>query len=135
MEFELQHGLEYARHDGQNLTGDLYAPKAAGTTPALVAVHGGGWQVGSADFYRYWGPWLAERGYVLFAIDYRLVREERKTFPEAVHDVRAAVQFLRARREVLKVDPERIALIGDSAGAHLSGLVALAGGRPPFRAG
>lgn len=135
MEIELQRGLEYARHDGQNLTGDLYAPKAAGKYPALVAVHGGGWQVGSADFYGYWGPWLAQRGYVLFAIDYRLARANRKTFPEAVHDVRAAVQFLRARAEALKVDPERIALIGDSAGAHLAALVALAGDGPLLRGG
>ena len=133
MEFELQRGIEYARHDGVAITGDLYSPKTPGSYPALVAVHGGGWWVGSAEFYCHWGPWLAQRGYVLLAIDYRLVRKDRKTFPEAVHDVRAAVQFLRSRGEAVKVDPERIALIGDSAGAHLASLVALAGDTPLFR--
>jgi len=133
MEIKLQRGLEFARHDGEAITGNLYAPEAAGKFPALVAVHGGGWWVGSSEFYCHWGPWLAQRGYVLFAIDYRLARTDRKTFPEAVHDVRAAVQFLRSRGEALKVDPERIALVGDSAGAHLASLVALAGDAPLFR--
>ena len=68
MEVEVRLGLEYARHDGAALVGDLYAPKAEGKYPVVVAVHGGGWQLGSRDSYRYWGPWLAERGYALFAV-------------------------------------------------------------------
>ena len=132
LEFDVQRGLQYGQHDGVTLTGDLYTPKAPGKYPALVAVHGGGWQAGSASGYQHWGPYLAQRDYVLFAIDYRLVRDGKKTYPEAVHDVRAAVQFLRSRGEAIKVDPDRIGLIGDSAGAHLAALVALAGEKPPF---
>src|SRR5262249_34073007 len=49
-----------------------------------------------------------------------------------VHDVRAGVQFLRSRGQAIKVDPDRIGLLGDSAGAHLAALVALAGDRPSF---
>ena len=55
-----------------------------------------------------------------------------KTYPGAVYDVRAAVQFVRAKASELGLDPERIGLIGDSAGAHLASLVALAGGEPAF---
>ena len=55
-----------------------------------------------------------------------------KTYPGAVYDVRAAVQFVRGKASELGVDPERIAFIGDSAGAHLSALAALAGEEPAF---
>jgi acetyl esterase/lipase len=51
---------------------DLYLPKGAGRHPALVAVHGGGWQAGDKDFYQYWGPYLAQRGYAVSSINYRL---------------------------------------------------------------
>src|SRR6185295_7474361 len=72
-------------------------------------------------------------GIALFSINYRLSTTERKTYPEAVHDVRAAVQFVRAKAAEYKLDPDRVALFGDSAGAHLSSLVALAGDKAPFR--
>ena len=48
-----------------------------GTYPALVLVHGGAWQRGSRDSYVHWGPYLAEHGYVAFAIDYRLTQPEQ----------------------------------------------------------
>src|SRR6185295_7059568 len=101
---DIQRGVQYAEHDGVKLVGDLYSPKAPGKYPALVAVHGGGFQVGSSSLYRYWGPYLAERGYVLFAIDYRLVVTGQKMYPQAVQDVRAAVQFVRSRAEGMKID-------------------------------
>jgi|SRR5262245_2353782 len=81
LEFDVQRGLQYGQHDGVQLTGDLYAPKAPGKYPALVAVHGGGWRVGNVGFYQHWGPYLAQRGYVVFAIGYRLVRDGTKTYP------------------------------------------------------
>jgi acetyl esterase/lipase len=108
---------------------DLYAPTGAGPFPALVAVHGGGWQGGARSTFQYWGPYLAERGYVLFAISYRLAKKGQKMFPQAVQDVLAAVQFVRASAQTLKVEPERIGLFGASAGAHLAALAALAGER------
>ena len=135
LEFDTQQAVVYGTPEGTKITGDLYIPRTAGKYPAIVAVHGGGWQIGNASFYRYWGPYLARRGYVVFAIDYRLVQAGKKMYPEAVHDVRAAVQFLRHRAEEFRVDPNRIGMMGDSAGAHLSALVALAGDKPPFNEG
>jgi len=127
-----QTGVTYATHDGVALLGDFYAPEGAGPFPALIAVHGGGWQLGTRESYRYWGPHLAASGCAVFSIDYRLAKLNQKTYPEAVHDVRAAVQFLRGSAADLKLDPRRIGMIGDSAGAHLSALVALAGDSPQF---
>jgi len=45
--------------------------------------------------YRFWGPWLAQRGYVAFSVDYRLSKPSQPTYPQAVHDMKAAVQYLR----------------------------------------
>jgi acetyl esterase/lipase len=123
---ETRAGLAYADHDGVSLVGDLYMPEGAGSFPALIAVHGGGWQAGARSTFQFWGPYLAERGYVLFAISYRLAKKGQKMFPQAVHDVLAGVQFVRAGADGCKVDPERIGLFGASAGAHLAALAALA---------
>jgi acetyl esterase/lipase len=118
-------GLVFAEHDGVKLVGDFYLPKGRSKAPVLVAIHGGGWQVGSREFYNSWGPFLARNGYALFAIEYRLAKQG--VYPAAVYDAKAAVQFVRAKAGEFDVDPDRIGLIGDSAGAHLSALVALAG--------
>ncbi len=130
-----QSGITYATHDGTALAGDLYTPDGPGPFPVLIAVHGGGWQLGNRASYQYWGEHLAEAGYALFAVSYRLSKVEKKSYPDAVHDIRAAVQFLRGSAADLKIDPNRIGLIGDSAGAHLAALVALAGDHPIFAEG
>jgi acetyl esterase/lipase len=132
-QIETRAGVTYATHDGVALAGDLYLPAGAGPFPALVAVHGGGWQAGVRSAFQYWGPYLAERGYVVFAVSYRLAKKGHKTFPHAVNDVLAAVQFVRGSAGGIKVDPERIGLFGASAGAHLSSLAALGGGSAPFK--
>lgn len=119
--------IAYANHDGVALLGDLYVPTGPGRFPALVAVHGGGWQAGARSAFQFWGSYLAARGYALFAVGYRLAKKGEKTFPQAVHDVLAAVQFVRACAGQFRVDPERIGLFGASAGAHLAALAALGG--------
>jgi acetyl esterase/lipase len=129
---EVRNGVTYATHDGVALMGDLYLPAGPGPYPALVGVHGGGWQAGARNSFQFFGPWLAQRGYVLFAISYRLAKKGQKMFPQAVNDVRAAVQFVRGSAGQIKVDPERIALFGASAGAHLSSLAALGNENPRF---
>ena len=130
---ETRAGVAYATHDGVSLLGDLYLPAGAGPFPALVAVHGGGWQAGARNAFQFWGPYLAERGYALFAVSYRLAKKGQKMFPQAVADVLAAVQFMRGSAGEIKVDPERIALFGASAGAHLASLAALGGGSAVFK--
>jgi acetyl esterase/lipase len=126
-EVDVRRDVVYATHDGVALSGDLYLPKGAGPFPALVAVHGGGWRLGARSSFQYWGPYLAARGYALYAISYRLAGKGRKTYPQAVNDVCAAVQFVRGEAPAFNLDPQRIALMGASAGAHLSALAALSG--------
>jgi acetyl esterase/lipase len=118
-------GIIYAEHDGTKLVGDLYLPKGRAKAPVLVAIHGGGWQGGSTQFYWYWGLFLARNGYAVFSIDYRLGKAG--AYPAAVYDAKAAVQFVRAKAADFDIDPDRIGLMGDSAGGHLAALLALAG--------
>jgi acetyl esterase/lipase len=133
--FELCSALPYATHDGVALQGDFYLPKTRGSVPALVAVHGGGWQQGARSAFQHCGPHLAAHGYAVFAVSYRLAKKGHKAFPQAVQDVIAAVQFVRGSAAAFGIDPGRIALIGASAGAHLSALAALGGRSPIFAEG
>jgi acetyl esterase/lipase len=124
--------VEYVVHDGVKLTGDLYLPKGLDKAPIIVAAHGGGWTAGSPDSLNRWAPYMAHNGYAVFAIRYRLSKPGIKSYPAAVYDVKAAVQFVRAKAADLGVDPDRVALAGASAGAHLASLVGIAGSEPQF---
>ncbi len=131
--FSLLRDLEYAVHDGVSLKGHLWKPAGPGPHPVLVTIHGGGWRVGSADNYLQWGPAIAEQGIAMLSICYRLTLPGNKAvWPQAPNDVRAAVQYIRGRAAELDLDGGRIAMMGDSAGAHLSALIALAGDSPMF---
>jgi acetyl esterase/lipase len=125
--------IDFVEHDGVKLSGDFYAPKGLAKAPVVVAVHGGGWQNGSPASYKYWGPFLAKQGYATFAIKYRLGKAG--IYPGAVYDVKAAIQFVRAKAPDLGIDPDRIGVMGDSAGGHLVSLVALAADefKSPYR--
>jgi acetyl esterase/lipase len=132
---EIRKNIAYANHDGVELHGDLYLPAGSGPFPLLINVHGGYWRRGARETFQNWGPYLAARGLAGFTIRYRLTKPGKKTYPEAVHDVRAAVQFMRASAKGLGLDPDRIALWGNSAGAQLAALVALAGDSVLFAGG
>src|SRR6266704_947841 len=132
---EIHDNLTYATHDGVVLKGDLYLPAGPGPFPIVVNVHGGYWRRGSRDTFQYWGPYLAARGYAGFTVSYRLTKPGQKTYPGVAHDIRAAVQFVRGRAKEFRLDSDRIALWGNSAGAHLAALVALAGDSPLFAGG
>ena len=124
--------VEYVVHEGVKLTGDFYLPTGLDKAPVIVAVHGGGWQAGSPDSLNAWAPFMARNGYAVFAIRYRLAKPGAGSYPAAVYDVKAAVQFVRAKAAELGFDPTRVALAGASAGAHLASLVGIAGNEPQF---
>lgn len=117
--------IAFTTIDGETLTADVFLPAATAPAPLVICIHGGGWKGGHRNAYRHLGPLLAERGYAAFAIDYRLVRGDRNRYPAAVDDVRSAVAYVREHAAELNADPDRIVLMGDSAGAHLASLVGL----------
>src|SRR5215210_1468659 len=99
---DVQAGIVYAHHDGTALLGGLYLPAAPGAYPALLLIHGGAWKMGSRATYQYWGPYLARHGYVAFAVDYRLATPRQRAYPQNVHDLQAAVQYLRGLGAAIK---------------------------------
>ena len=109
---------------------DLYLPrnrKPGEKSPAVLLIHGGGWKEGDKRQPREieFGTTLAENGYVAASINYAL-RSAGK-FPINLQDCKNGVRYLRAHADELGIDPNRIAVMGGSAGGHLSLMVAYTG--------
>lgn len=118
--------LNFSTPDGIELLLDLYIPKAGDRPlPLIIWLHGGGWRFGdrrlAPDLIRY----FAESGYAMASIDYRLSADA--TYPAQIHDVKAAIRWLRAHADQYGLDRNQFGLWGSSAGAHLGSIVALAG--------
>jgi acetyl esterase/lipase len=131
---KVREGLLFATHDGIPLRGDLYVPKGLGPHPVIVAAPGGGWLRGDRTQIAHWGGHLAGHGIAVFVVDYRR-STDGKIFPGNAQDILAATQFIHQRAEEFGLDPERIGLMGASAGAHLAALVALASDGPVLAGG
>jgi acetyl esterase/lipase len=113
----------YAHASGRALHVDLYLPRdRRAPAPLVVWLHSGGWRIGNRrrapDLSRH----FAARGFAMASIDYRLSREA--PFPAQLHDVRAAIRWLRADASRFGIDADRIGLWGASAGGHLAALAA-----------
>ena len=130
---QIKKDVEYAVHDGVSLKGDLYLPATSGMHSAMLFIHGGGFRGGSkAGYGKTWGPYLAARGIAVFAIDYRLSTATQTTWPQALLDCKAALQYLRGDAKELGIDADRIGVGGDSAGASLAALIAITQDEPAF---
>ena len=129
--FIVEKNIIYGKGGDVDLKLDLVRPaKGKGPYPALIFIHGGYWNSGSRTVYHSEIREAAERGYVAITVDYRLtnVKENGKvkyTFPAQVHDVKCAVRWIRANRRKYKIDPNRIGVIGRSAGGHLALMLGL----------
>src|SRR6202521_4162192 len=108
-------------------------PRAAGHIRRCSLSTAGVSREGSkAGYGNTWGPYLAARGYVVFAIDYRLSTPTQTSWPQALLDCKAGLQYLRGNAAALGVDPNRIGVGGDSAGALLTGMVAVTQDWPAY---
>lgn len=106
---------------------DLHVPPGDGPFPVLLWVHGGGWMTGSRTWTvdpRFHERMLA-RGYAVADVDYRLALEA--TYPAQQADIDAAVRWLRHHAAALLIDPDRFAVLGESAGGQLAAVAALTG--------
>jgi acetyl esterase len=120
-----QDGIVYGVADGQPLTMDYYAPKGAGPHPIAIIIHGGGYQRGNSKngSEAYCADFLAPAGYAVFSINYRLA--PKYPYPYMVYDVQRAIRFIRHNASHWDGQPNRIALVGGSAGGFLSNMVGL----------
>jgi acetyl esterase/lipase len=115
--------VEYKNIDGKSLRLDIYKPKSLSKpAPLLVYIHGGGWVSGQRSDYLVYLVAFAEKGYITATVSYRLL--EYGPYPACVEDITDAVQWFYGNGEKYGYDPDRIALIGGSAGAHLALLAA-----------
>lgn len=116
----------YRRVGARSERVDVYVPEGVpprGGWPAILAIHGGGWQGGNKGGYGEMAARLAQYGYVVVAPDYILSRPGAPSWPENLEDVRAAVRWIRTHAKEYGVDPRRIAALGASAGGHLAALL------------
>jgi len=117
----------YAEADGRDLQMDVYLPTeiSANNGASIIIVHGGSWNGGARNDFPQWNQWLAAQGYTIFDVDYRLTQPN---FSTATGDVKCAVRWVKEHAAEFKIEPERIAVLGRSAGAHLALLAAYSAG-------
>ncbi len=118
--------LKNTPYGDRQLHVDIYRPADDKRYPAVLMIHGGGWRSGSRELQRPLAMHIAAAGYVTVPVEYRLSLEAK--YPAALHDIKAAVRWLRANADKYGIDPEHIAVSGCSAGGQLAGLTGMTNG-------
>src|SRR5216684_4090970 len=118
-------GIDYGEAGGEKLTMDYYPPAGPAPHPIAIIIHGGGFVGGTSknNSEAYCADFLAPAGYAVFSINYRLA--PKHPYPAMVEDVERAIRYLRHNAKKWKADPNRIALVGGSAGGYLSNMVGI----------
>lgn len=115
----IEEAVVFGQGGERDLVCDVYQPPEAGANrPAVLLLHGGGWQNGDRAQLKGYGIALARLGFVCVASEYRLSGEA--AWPAQIHDCKAALRWMRANAEELGIDAEVISVSGNSAGAHLA---------------
>jgi acetyl esterase/lipase len=113
--------IAYAK--GARHTLDVCRPQSATAAPVIVFFYGGGWRSGSKRTYRYVAKALARRGYVAVLPDYRIYPQAR--YPDFLDDGAQAVRWAKDNAKRFGGDPQKIFLMGHSAGAHIAAMLAI----------
>ena len=116
--------IEYARVGDLVLKLDLHLPTRAAQPTMIVWVHGGAWRSGSKESMPL-GK-LVEAGYPVASVEYRLSTQAQ--FPAQIHDLKAAIRFLRGHGTNWQLPTQKMVIAGDSAGGHLAALVGVSNG-------
>ncbi|HEY0404733.1 MAG TPA: alpha/beta hydrolase [Pyrinomonadaceae bacterium] len=133
-----QRDVTFGNPDGHALRLDVYQPRSSdgrdpqandanvALLPAIIVIHGGSWSGGvKSDFARH-DRWLAASGRVVFDVEYRLAQDAQH-FPAQLLDIKCAIVWVKSHAAEYHVDPERLALLGRSAGGQLALLAAYTG--------
>ena len=124
--------ISYGEHGEDSLL-DVYYPD--GTTsplPTIVSIHGGGYVYGSKEIYRRYGMDMARRGFAFVNFNYRLAPKWK--FPTPLADTNAVLEWVSRNHQRYHLDPQRIILVGDSAGAQLASQYAAIFTNPEYAA-
>src|SRR3954451_15976056 len=130
--------VPYGTDQGEQLLLEVYQPPhATSPGPVLILIHGGGWATGDKQTYERFARSLAQRGYVVFDINYSLDLSRSPGFPRQVDDNRAALAWVQDHAEQYGGDATRLAVAGGSAGGYLAAMLgtqANSSGTAPVRA-
>jgi len=120
--------LIYKTADGMPLKLYVFLPpghKPTDRRAAVVCIHGGGWYGGTPQLFFPHARYFARRGAVSFSVQYRLLSRPGRIIFDPVADCKSAIRYIRSHAERFGIDPDRIAVIGDSAGGHLAACMGL----------
>ena len=120
---EVSSSIAYAKGPRQTL--DVYRPRGAQAAPVVIFFYGGSWQGGTKETYPFVATALARKGYVTVVPDYRVYPEVR--FPAFLEDGAQVVRWVKQNATEFGGDPERVIVMGHSAGAHVAAMLALDG--------
>jgi acetyl esterase/lipase len=107
---------------------DLFRPDRPGKFPVLVMIHGGGWRSGNKSMQVPMAQKIAALGFVTVAVEYQLSLEAK--YPAAIHNIKAAIRWLRANANKYGIDTSWVAVSGCSAGGQLAALIGMTNGVP-----
>ena len=124
--------ISYGSHGDWNLLDVYYPSGAAGQLPTIVSIHGGGYVYGSKEIYRRYGMDMAKRGFAFVNFNYRLAPKWK--FPTPLADTNAVLQWVVKNAARYHLDPDRLILVGDSAGAQLASQYAAIWANPVYGA-
>lgn len=118
----------YHNVGGRTLHADVFYPTQKKPTgyPGILLIHGGGWRAGDRSLMIPLAQQLAAQGYVTVAAEYRLSLEAQ--YPAAVHDLKAALRWMRSQTKDFSLDTSQIAVLGCSAGGQLAALIGTTNG-------
>lgn len=124
--------LVYCTMGERKLFLDAFYPKkkAKQKTPAILIIHGGGWRSGNRTQHYPLAQRLAALGYACFTAEYRLSTEA--LYPAAVHDLKAALRWMRANAQEFNLDTAKIAALGFSAGGELAAFIGATNKNPKY---
>jgi acetyl esterase/lipase len=141
---DVQRDVEFAAPDGHPLRLDVYRPRSSTPrgphtdvasrplSPAVIVIHGGSWRGGEKSDFESYDRWLASGGRVVFDVEYRLANSTQR-FPAQLTDIKCAIAWVKSHAAEYHVDPERLALLGRSAGGQLALLAAYTAHEPTLR--
>ena len=141
---DVRRDVEFAAPNGHPLRLDVYLPPTltprapqtdAASRPlssAVIVIHGGSWSGGGKSDFESYNRWLAAGGRMVFDVEYRLANSAQR-FPAQLADIKCAIAWVKSRAGEYHVDPERLALLGRSAGGQLALLAAYTGNNPTLQ--
>ena len=123
--------VDYLRHGDRKIMARIFKPEGAGPFPCFINLHGGAWNNGDLADSTGLGEYLASRGVVMPTLNFR---HGPDGYPTTLADINYGIRWVKAHANELKIDPNRVAIGGQSSGGHLAMLVAMRPKDPRYAA-